>query len=89
MIPVHQLDDKTCLLALEIPPAAIVLLQGLFETYEGIATVRSIDTNLGIISVITTPDCLPDCLQILESAKEILNWRVCANLPPGALDFLK
>jgi hypothetical protein len=59
-----------------------VLFQGLFESYEGVGTVRTVDPQQGIITVLTTPDMLETALAILEHLPEHILWRFATNLHP-------
>lgn len=86
---IRQIDADTHLICLEVPTSSIVLLQGLFETYEGLGTVRSLDTKNSLLSVITTGSCLNDCLKLLESIKNEIPWRAAEQVPDNLLDFLK
>jgi hypothetical protein len=72
----HSLDDWTTALYLEVAREKIVLLQAYFEASEGLGTVRTLDVSRGIVTVITTPDEVGNCLALLESVRPFLPWRL-------------
>ncbi len=69
------LDEETVLLAIEVPRSQIVLIHAIFESYDGLAVVKTIDENKGLICFITTPKLVLLCQQVLESLKESIPWR--------------
>jgi len=79
LIPV-QLDPTTLALYLELTPSKVVLFQAIFESYEGVATVRTVDKEGSLVCLLTTPDMLQECFRILDSVREELAWRPVADL---------
>jgi hypothetical protein len=75
-----KLDDLTYAIYLEVPGSKVVLLQGLFETYEGVGTVRTIDIRRSLICILTTPEMFLDCASILKNICDKVPWRSAANL---------
>jgi hypothetical protein len=73
------LDPETVALYLRISGEQIVIFQAIFETYEGIGTVRTIDVRRSLVSVITTNSQLPDCQQLLFGIQKDIPWRCAAE----------
>ncbi|MDZ4784692.1 MAG: DUF4911 domain-containing protein [bacterium] len=69
------LDDLTVVINIEIDPAKLVLIHALFESYDGMGVVKTLDEKRGIVSIITTKSCEPVCDELLLSLKEDLPWR--------------
>ena len=67
-----QLDPHTVAFYLQIPPAKVVLFQGLFELYEGVGTVRTLNLERAIIVVLTTPDLVQTVFDILANVRDYL-----------------
>lgn len=67
--PIDQLDDYTCAIYLEVPGSKVVLFQGYFELFEGLGLVRTLSIRKSLICVLTTPDLVTTCLQVLEAIK--------------------
>ena len=74
------LDDLTIALAIKVPGSRVAFLQSLFESYEGVGSVRTIDIQRGEVIIMTTPDQLAECKQILEDEKEQLKWSANSQL---------
>ena len=79
-----SLDSQAEALYLTVPPARVVLLQALFESYEGVALVRTLDTAASLMCVCTTPSQREVCTRILESVKESIPWRAGPRPPEAA-----
>jgi hypothetical protein len=73
------LDEGTVALYLKVAGSRIVLFQAIFETYEGLGTVRTIDVRKALVSVITTPSQVPDCQSLLTSIKPYFDLRCAAE----------
>ena len=71
---IQALDPVTFAIYLKAPPAKVVLLQALFENYEGVATIRTLDIKKSLLSVLCTASMLPDTLKILEALKPLVAW---------------
>ena len=69
------LDTNTLALYLELAPSKVVLFQAIFESYEGLATVRTVDKSGCLICLLTTSDMLTECQEVLESLREQVGWR--------------
>jgi hypothetical protein len=73
------LDSSTLALYLEIAPSKVVLFQAIFESYEGLATVRTVDKDGCLVCLLTNQDMLGECLKVLDSVREELGWRVVSD----------
>lgn len=80
------LDDLTIALAIKVPGSRVAFLQSLFESYEGVGSVRTIDIQRGEVIIMTTPDQLAECKQILEDEKEQLKWSPDSQLNKDELE---
>lgn len=81
-----KLDDQTIAIAIKLPGSRIAFLQTLFESYEGVGSVRTVDVKRGEIIIMTTPDQLADCKKILDDEKEQLNWSDDSQLNSADLE---
>jgi hypothetical protein len=54
---------------LRIPPRDIALLKFVFESYEGVAIVRTLDRHEAILVVLAVPDFLDDAEKILDDLR--------------------
>lgn len=64
----------------------IVIFQALFESYEGIGTVRTMDAEKSILSIITTSSMLDIVLDILfsrTSDNSFPTWRFYEHITPA------
>lgn len=71
----YPLDDCLYALYLEVPGAKVVMLQGFFESYEGLATVRTLDLKQSLVCLLATYDMLADCFRVLQDIKSEISWR--------------
>ncbi|MCB0328810.1 MAG: DUF4911 domain-containing protein [Bdellovibrionales bacterium] len=62
-------DVESAVVFLDVARKDIVFFQALFESYEGIGTVRTMDSDRGIISILSTPSSLGAVLEVLNSFK--------------------
>jgi hypothetical protein len=70
-------------LYLEVAPADIALVKFLFESYEGVAIVRTVDRRRAIIVVLVVDDFLPVARGILGALQAQLP---CVEVEPPSID---
>lgn len=75
-----QIDPYSTVLFLEVPAQSIVTMQALFESYEGLGLVRTMDRARSIIAILTTPDMESRCSALLDSLASTLHWRYASML---------
>jgi hypothetical protein len=72
---------------LRVPRTEIGYLKFIFESYEGIAVVRTLDRHEAVLVVLAVPDFLADTDRVLGAlAEEFVCERIAA--PPGMVDLL-
>ena len=71
----QRADNQTEVFCIEVPPSRIVLLQGLFESYDGIGVVKTFDHVKGIVCIITSSSMREECTQLLEASSNLIPWR--------------
>jgi len=81
----HPLDQYTLVAFLTVPEMNLVKLQAIFESYEGIAMVRTLDMRRHLVSILTTPEMRPWCDALLTEIQAETEWR--AAPPPPQPDF--
>jgi len=81
VIEVVELDQFARAIFLEIPPSEVVLLQAIFESYEGVATVRTIDLKRSLVCLVTTVGLLETTIEVLRGVATLLNWRAVPAPP--------
>lgn len=64
---------------LRVDPGDIALVKFLFESYEGVGIVRTLDRKRAVIVVLAVPDFLPIVRAIIESLREQID---CREVPP-------
>lgn len=74
-IPFDKLDEHTYAIYLEVPGPAIVLLQGIFELYEGLGIVRTLSVQHSLVCILTVPDMYEDCARVLNAIQNIVPWK--------------
>jgi Domain of unknown function (DUF4911) len=62
-------ESEVCL-GVSCDQASLSLLQGIFESYEGIGIVRTVDSERGFVQVITTLSMEGLCRRVLTSLIE-------------------
>ena len=62
-------------LFVKLPPAHIVELKFLLESYEGLGIIRTLNQQTGEIVVLATTDTAAEARRVLESAAEALELR--------------
>jgi hypothetical protein len=55
---------------IQIPPREIAYLNFVFESYEGVAAVRTIDPHRGIVELMVSPHYQEETREILKSLTE-------------------
>ena len=88
-ITAYALDEIACAIYLYCPGDKIVLLQGYFETYEGLGVVRTIDKINSKICIITTRSMLDNCISFLGSIQSEIAWRTSETVEAAANEILK
>jgi len=78
-------DDNTVAFYLEVPRSHVVLLTVYFELYDGVGTVRTLDKEVALVCVLTTPSQLDDCVGVLHAIREHVSWVPSSEIPQGAL----
>jgi hypothetical protein len=68
---------------LRLPPDAIAYVKFVFESYEGIAILRTVDRHAAVIVLLVAPDFLDDAWRILASLRADVRWEPVAP-PPAA-----
>ncbi len=76
-----ELDSGLLAFYLEVPRHQIVLLQAYFELYDGVGTVRTLEGDRSIVSVLTTPSQQADCVSVLTAIREHVQWQPCREIP--------
>ncbi len=79
------IDPSAVALYLEVPRSQVVLLQAYFELYDGVGTVRTLQGPGPIVCVLTTPEQLDACINVLEAVHEEVHWEICTNIPSDPL----
>ena len=73
---------------LEVPRGEIGYVKFIFESYEGVAVVRTWDRSVAILVVLAVPDFLDDVHRAIASLAEETGCRVIDPPEPGVLDLL-
>jgi hypothetical protein len=60
-------DAETVQFIVQTDPSNIVFLQSCFESYEGIATLRTKNNHLGMLEITTTRSMEQECKMLLNS----------------------
>lgn len=68
-------------LFIEVAPTDIALLKFLFESYEGVAVVRTLDRSEALIVALVSADFLDVALAMLRSLEGSIDFR---RIPPPA-----
>jgi hypothetical protein len=71
---------------LVVPRAEIGYVKFIFESYEGIAVLRTIDRHQGLLVVLAAPDFLAQARLVVAALAEEIDCREVE--PPPALDDL-
>ena len=80
---IEHSDETARIVYLEVPPSKVVLLQAYFELYEGLGVVRTLNLKKSLLCVITTKCQLVECIEALNSVRDIIGWRFVPIPPDG------
>lgn len=73
---------------LRVPRQEIGYVKFVFESYEGVAVLRTWDRHAATIVVLAAPDFLDDVHRIVASLAEEIDCRVIDPPEPGMVDLL-
>ncbi|UCD12846.1 MAG: DUF4911 domain-containing protein [Nitrospinaceae bacterium] len=73
-----MMHDDTVQIRIEIPKEEIAYLVSLFEGYDNLAVVRTLDNKRGLIELMVAPDYLDDTRRLLEALKDEIPLRLLA-----------
>jgi len=59
---------------LRLPPAEIAYVKFVFESYEGIAVVRTLDRHAAVIELLVAPDFQAEAEAILADLRHQVAW---------------
>ena len=83
---IRDLDDKTSAIFLKVPASKVALMQSLFESYEGIGSVRTLDIKNSLISILCTKDQKSECLAVLDSIQKEAGWHFAETVEEKFLE---
>jgi hypothetical protein len=66
---------------LRLPPEQIAFVKFIFESYEGVAVVRTIDPAQAVIVLLIAGDFAPVARDILDSLKDAVRWEELPAAP--------
>jgi hypothetical protein len=73
---------------LRVPRAEIGYVKFIFESYEGIAVVRTLDRHAAVLVVLAVPDFLGDTQRVLEALADEIGCERIAPPPGTPVDLL-
>jgi hypothetical protein len=73
---------------IEVAPVDIALLKFIFESYEGLAVVRTLDRHEAIIVVLVSLDFEADFRSLLDSLRSGIDFREIPPPPEARSDWL-
>jgi len=73
---------------LEVPRYEIGYVKFIFESYEGVAVVRTWDRHRALLIVLAVPDFLSETHRIIDSLTTEIGCRVVESPVPGVIDLL-
>lgn len=73
---------------LAVPRREIGYVKFVFESYEGVAVVRTWDRHAATLVVLAAPDFLPDVHRVLAALAEEIGCRIVDSPAPGMVDLL-
>ncbi len=75
-------------LFIEVAPRDIALLKFLFESYEGVAVVRTLDRHEAVIVALVSADFLEVARGMLDSLRDSIDFREIPRPESAAGDWL-
>jgi hypothetical protein len=72
---------------LVVPRAEIGYVKFIFESYEGVAVLRTIDRHQGLLVVLAVPDFLDQARLVVAALAQEIGFRE-VEAPPGLGDLL-
>ncbi|MCS7234085.1 MAG: DUF4911 domain-containing protein [Synergistetes bacterium] len=63
-------DKRVIKTFFKLSPENIYYLCSIFQCYDEIGEIRTVDPKEGIIVLISTPSCLPICMKVIEGLRE-------------------
>jgi len=79
----EAIDEGTIAFYLEVPRSQIVMLQVIFESYEGVAVVRTLSPTRSLVSLLCPPSQRELVIQILHSIAHQIPWRMVTRAEAG------
>jgi len=73
---------------LRVPRVEIGYVKFLFESYEGIAVLRTLDRHEAVLVVLAVPDFLADTERVLDALAREIGCERLAPPPGAAVDLL-
>ena len=70
------MSNKLSPIAVFINPSEIVVFKFILESYEGLAELRTLNSQIGKILLLATEDTKEDAMSLLESLKEQLSLAI-------------
>jgi hypothetical protein len=83
--PSSPASQPLALFYLQLAPADIALLKFLFESYEEIGLVRTVDRQTAVIVILVMPDFVTEARAILDDLRARIQFKEIAP-PPLAVD---
>lgn len=65
-ISTELVDEHTYVFKLTVPIHTIVFIQACFESYEGVAVLRTINPETGLIELLSSKDMADDCASLIN-----------------------
>ena len=75
MVNAEAIDEETSVWYLAVDSAKIVLLQTIFESYEGVGIVRTLDKDRGLVCILSTPSNEQNVESLLASLHDVVAWK--------------
>jgi hypothetical protein len=77
-------DNQAVAILLEVSRPDIVFFQALFESYEGVGTVRTMNQERSILAILTTVSMAKSALQLLRNLstgqEDLSGWRFASGI---------
>lgn len=81
-------DDLLRIIFLRVAPPEIALIKFLFESYEGVAVVRTLDRHAAVIVLLVSRDFEPVARDILDSLRDSVAFEEIPAPPEAGEDWL-